>query len=167
MALYSNYRSQIKSGDFIAYTSKYKSGWTSIWGFLVSLFTLSRYSHVGIALWLGDRLFLVSADIPEVKLELLSKTKPFYHVPMDLEWNEARTEDLLEHLGERYSILEAIKGFFHANDDKNDQWFCTEFSKTFYTSLGLKFSDEMTPSAMVEDILEIESKSLTYVDTRG
>lgn len=166
MSNYSEYRKNIKSGDFIAYRSRYRSGWTSWLGFMVSLFSLSRYSHVGVAIELGERLFLVSADIPEVKLELLSKTKPFYHVPMNIEWSSQNTENLLKHLGERYSILEAIKGYFRKNNDENDLWFCTEFAKDFYKTLDIPFSKDMTPQDMVDDIINLGGKTVTFVDTK-
>lgn len=167
MALFSEYwRDNIKSGDFIAYTSKYKTGWSSLWGFLISFFTLSRYSHVGIALRLGERVFLASADLPEVKLEPLYKTRPFYHVSMNVEWNDKFTEEIIKHIGEKYSIIEAIRGMFKIHNESNDKWFCTEFVKVMYEKLGIMtFEGDMTPEGMVKELLEKENKKLVYVDT--
>lgn len=164
--LYNEYKDNIKSGDLIAYTTLSSYTFTGILSFLVKLFTLSRYTHVGIAIELGNRLFLISADIPEVKLEPLENTKPFYHVPMNVDWKPEYTEKLLSHIGERYSVLEAIKGYFNMNNPNDKSWFCTEFVKVFYGDLGYTFSDDMTPCGLMSDILAIDGKLLKYVDTR-
>ena len=163
----SEYRKNIKSGDLIAYKSRYRKGWTSWLGFMVSLFSMSRYSHVGIALWLGERLFLVSADIPEVKLELITRTNPFHHIALGMEWSDRHTEELLKHLGEPYSIIEAIRGYMGSNDETNNKWFCTEFARVFYQKFGYEFGDDLTPQGIVDDMLVHGAKTITYVDSKS
>lgn len=65
-------RSQIKTGDLIAVRDVH-----GLLGKLTTFFTRSPYTHTGVAVWLGDRLFMADLNSGRNALHALSQLDNF------------------------------------------------------------------------------------------
>ena len=64
---YSEYHSNISSGDLIVFSATKIRSTYDLLSYIVRIFTMSEYNHVGIAWVIGDRNLIVEAQVPEVK----------------------------------------------------------------------------------------------------
>ena len=160
---YSEYKKNIKSGDLLVWNKGEESFKSKLVLFIIRLFTLSEYSHVGIAWKVSDRLFIIEATIPRVRIVPLSNQDGFYHIPMKIKWKKAYTDYLLSRVGERYSLREAILGYLGKTTPDDRHWQCAELANTFYKNVGTDFGDANTPSKLVKAILEQTEAELHYV----
>lgn len=159
---YFQYREHIRSGDLLVWTSRDINFFRNLSLKIVRMFTESSYDHVAIAWNTGNRLFAVEAAPPEVRIYPLSRMLPFYVIPMHIEWRSEYDEKLLEHIGEEYSYMQAIRSYFgKPSDDK--EWQCAEFANHFYNSVGLQGEFGYTPRSIVERALDISSEGLIKV----
>lgn len=71
MLIYNDIRDSIKSGDIIFTSSD------GIIGKLIKFATKSKYTHVGVAVWLGEHLFILEALRSGIALNLLSSYNKF------------------------------------------------------------------------------------------
>jgi len=140
---YNEARSLIKSGDIIAFTHDGWSSLSDIESQIVRIFTRSEYSHVGIAWVVGGRVMIIDAVVPAIRIFTLSKLTPFYWISMPDSWTPEVEELALSRVGEPYSRLEAIRGFF-SKTKQDGKWQCAEFVRS---TLGLPGRD--TPSDVV------------------
>ena len=163
---YKEYHSNIKSGDLIVFSATKIRTTYDLLSYIVRLFTMSEYNHVGIAWAIGDRNLIVEAQVPEIKISPLKKLGSFYHIPMDVNFTDEALEILLDKVGQKYSYLEAIKAYFKKNDHTNDDWICVDYVKYFYESIGIYIGDVHTPSDVVKSIIRNHNKSLHYVENR-
>lgn len=135
------------------------SSWRDFKIMMVRLFTQSEYSHVGLAIVLGGRVWVLEATIPHVRLVPLSNLLPCYHVTAK-EFTAGQIENGLALVGKEhvvYSQLEAVKAYFGANNIHNDKVECAEIVNALsgYTCLS-------TPSAVVQHLLH-NGSTLTEV----
>ena len=103
--IYLDARPLIRSGDLLAWSAR-ESPWASwhafkIW--LVRLFTRSEFSHVGTAWCVGERVFVIEAVRPAVRIMPLSKTPSFYWLPLHAAWGYRALNYALAKVGEPYS----------------------------------------------------------------
>ncbi len=162
MEHYKDYRKNIKSGDLLAWTSNGFS-YMSILGQIVRIFTRSEYSHVAVAWWSGNRLFMIEAIPPQVRIYPLGERLPFFHIPMNIDWKEGYADYLLERVGEPYSMYEAVKAFL-SKPDNNSTWECAELCNRFYKNIGIDFGNSNVPSTLVMSALNRNNSSLVYVN---
>ena len=105
MPAYADIRADIRSGDLLAWSGR------SLGAAIVRHWTGERISHVGLAMWVGPRLFCVEA-VPGigVTMRLLSSALPVEWSPLELpgEHWQAAEEHALRALGSGYSWLDAI-----------------------------------------------------------
>lgn len=169
---YKTYRPSIQSGDLLAWTtskpSKAKTGWT-VWMAtkIIRIFTASEYCHVGIAWVVGDRVFVVEAVNPMVRVFPLSNELPCFHLPMKVTWSDELLSFLLERVGEKYSILEALRAYFSRPQQKGE-WECGELVNRFYKKANIDLGEAWTPSEVVMAALAHHDKdevvSIRYVE---
>ncbi len=158
--IYAQHRKKIRSGDLLAWS--HRDGWFSSWHSfkinLVRLFTRSAYSHVGVALSIGGRLWVVESVTPLVRLVPLSSTAPFHHVTMPgLRWESEATEFALSFVGNpqyRYSEVEGIKARLGLNDINDAALQCSEFVQILYARAGVYLPGQATPAGVVCAALE-------------
>lgn len=131
---YEKARQQIRSGDLLAFYPN------SLGGKIVSSWTNSRISHVGMSIWIGPRLFCIEA-LPGVgvTLSLLSKRLPCEWTPLFIEpedWKQAEDFALCS-LGAEYSWLDAIKAGLGLKPSKWNGKQCAEFVLDVYKKTPL------------------------------
>lgn len=158
---YSEVRKLIRSGDPIGYTHR-EPMWKSWYDFkigIIRMFTKSRYSHVGVAWVIGERVFLLEAVTAGVRIFPISLTGDFDWVSRDT-WGEEHLARALAVMGEPYSKLEAIKAPFRPVSASNHVWQCAEYA--CYV-LGLDLFP-MTPEAFMTYFFEKENRTIHFVE---
>lgn len=160
---YSSYRSQIKTGDLLAWSTHRAKGLHLFTNKLIRLFTMSEYCHVGIAWVIGDRIFIIEAVQPVVRIYPLSNEIPFYHIGMNLSVTDDSINYLLSRVGESYSVWQAIRAYF-GKPKADKQWQCAELVNSFYKRLGISLRNSWTPSTLIDAILSLnEKRQLTFI----
>ena len=134
MPRYADIRGDIRSGDLLAWSGRSLGGW------MVRHFTGARISHVGLALWVGPRLFAIEARPGiGVTMRLLSTALPCEWSPLKLDaarWTPAE-EFALQTLGRGYSWLDAILAGLGLPPRQWDRYQCAEFVAECYRRAGL------------------------------
>ena len=160
---YVDFRGQIKSGDVLAWSSQNTKGIERFVNMMIRLFTLSEYTHVGVAWVVGERIFVIEAVRPIVRIYPLSNKSPFYHLNMNVDMSEDLLTFILSKVGESYSVGQAIKSYF-GQPRIDSQWQCAEFVNSFLKRAGIKLKRAWTPSALVDAVLSLDAKiQLTFV----
>lgn len=119
---YTDHRHKIKSGDLIAFRAR------GFWGWLICLWTWSAYSHVGVAVWIFERLFLIEAkEGVGVRMEPLSKRGAFDHIRTEAHFDDAVGRDALMFLGKSYNYLDLARVGLKLRP-KGDGFICSEFA---------------------------------------
>lgn len=148
---YSTVRPAIKSGDVLAWSHRKLRSWYDFKIMLVRLFTMSEYSHVGLAVVMGGRVWVLEAVTPRIRLVPLSNLLPCYVVSGN-KMTKEEINSALDWVGRgdvEYSQIEAIKGYLGKNDRADGAVQCAELVNII---LGLPCRD--TPSATVAYMLE-------------
>jgi hypothetical protein len=164
---YSQYRENIKDGDIIAF-SHYE--WGSLYDLqiqAVRLFTQSEYSHVGIVVEFGGRLFLAESVVPVVRLVPLSNLlgkKGIYHIAMHTRISNEELEFAMSKVGSgRYSKWQAIMSQLkklRVGDD--DLWECAEYVIECRKRSGVDLGPVATPAEVVQAALD-QGKTMHFV----
>ena len=157
---YKDYRVKIKSGDLIAYTHYGWSSWYDIQVQIVRMATRSQFSHVGMALELGGRLFILEAVTPVIRLVPLSGTlgkHGFYHIPLEADISSDELEFALSKIGKgKYSKLEAVMAQLRKlRIGEDDLWECAEYVICCRKFSGIDLGSIATPAEVVESALRI------------
>jgi hypothetical protein len=163
---YNDYRYKIKSGDLISWKN---NDWKSIGGLLsqiVRIWERSEYSHVGTAIVLYGRLFVIEVVEPHVRLVPLSNRLPFYWTPINAPWKTSTEFKAMALVGapqQKYSILEAIHGAVGLKDPgKDNLWQCAELSWYLADCDGIDLGKDIYPSAIVKEAQK--RGSTTYLE---
>lgn len=160
---FSDYKHQIKSGDLLIWSDKKSSGLEEVVEKIIRFFTMSEYVHVGIAFCETKRPMIFEAVFPSVRLYPLKVNRPFFHIPMDVEWNDALFTFMMDNIGNSYSVLDAIRGYI-SKPNPDNQWQCVELASAFYKLAGIDFGEAYTPSTFVDAVLTQKDVSLTLID---
>lgn len=156
-------RQDIKTGDMLIWSKDSRSLLSNLFLKLIRLATMSEYAHVGTALWLEGRLYVVEATIPMVRLAPIRDDEEFYFISMDVNWNRQAEDFLLDKVGLFYSILDSIRAQFGITTARDDKWQCVEISNYLYKELGIDLGDVFTPSKIVEAALDLPGKRMVKV----
>lgn len=157
-------RPQIRTGDLLFWSHGSWASWNDIQVLAVRAFTMSEYSHVGVAVVLAGRVFVVHAIGRGVVIEPLSNQDAFYWCPMGFAFPEAALDAGMSRVGERYSKWQALLGFFkklRIGADK--EWQCAEFALWFWQQAGLILGDVATPAAIAREMQSL-GKQIRYVE---
>lgn len=153
---YEEYRPKIKSGDIVAFNNEG----------IVTFFTTSNYSHVGVVWKVGKRLFVIEAVEPKVRIMPLSTLAKdgCYIIHTKIAPSQAEIEFLLSKVGVAdYSKLDCIKAYFKKLDIGKDNSFqCAELTITSRKLSGLDLGNVATPDAVVQAALDM-GLSINYV----
>lgn len=151
---YKTTRSLIESGDVIAMTNNSWDSWSDLEVQFVRMMTRSEFSHVGIAWCIADRIMIIEAVVPRIRIFPLSKELPFYWIPMKRELSKEAEEYALSLVGERYSKMEAIFSYFGKEKD-NDKWQCAEVVRSILKKNGIDLDGMATPTSVVKEAMEL------------
>lgn len=161
--IYNKARPMIRSGDILAWSHRGIRSWHDLKIWLVRMFTRSEYSHVGTAWCVGDRVFVIEAVMPLVRIYPLSKLGDFYWLQMGAYWRKATETLALSHVGDAYSQLQAIEAPFLTPMD-DERWECAELVARIARQDSIDLGAVYTPS---EIVLAAQKRGapLTYVES--
>ena len=145
---YSHVRPMIRSGDILAWSHRGIRSWHDFKIWLVRLFQRSEYSHVGTAWVVGNRVFVIEAVMPKVRIYPLSKLGDFYWLQMGAYWRKATETLALSYVGDDYSQIQAIQSPFITPPD-DSEWQCAELVATIARQDSIDLGHAFTPSAIV------------------
>ena len=145
---YQTIRPTIKSGDVLAWSHIGLGSWYEFKIWMVRLFMRSEYSHVGTAWVVGNRVFVIEAVMPLVRIYPLSSLGDFYHLSMNAPWKPDTEALALSYVGHEYSQLQAIQApFVKPKQDK--LWECAELAANIAKADGIDLGELYTPGAVV------------------
>lgn len=147
MSTYEEQRCKIKSGDVVVFS---RPG-------IVTFFTNSPYSHVGLVYKVSGRLFVLEAVHPYIRIVPLSNfAKEGFHVlSMKTPMSSAETEFALSVVGaSRYSYMDCVKAYFKKlKIGKDSNYQCAEYVITCRLLSGVNLGDSATPEDVVKSAL--------------
>jgi|ERR1035437_1175863 hypothetical protein len=154
---------KIKSGDLIAWTHK---GWSTLYDIemqIIRLATRSEYIHVGTAWIAQERVFVIEAVMPCVRIFPLSHLVPFYLVPLEAPWEKKTENFAFAQIGKEYSIKNAIQSVIE-KPNVNGNWQCAQLAHEIMKRDGIDLGEVYTPSGVVYGALSLsQDKSLKLV----
>ncbi len=152
--LYSEIRPKIRSGDLLAWSHVGWDSWHDVKIQAVRAFTQSEYSHVATAWVIGDRVFVIEAVQPLVRIFPLSSLLEdgCYWVPMGAPWLPQTEALALSKVGERYSQREAVQAFFELPTE-NSLWQCAELTRRIAASDGIDLGNRAVPTAIMKQAM--------------
>lgn len=148
----------IKTGDLLAWSGN------GPFGYVVRFFTMSEFSHVGIAVVEDDSIYVVEAIAPRVRKVKLDNRMPLFHIPMNLRVGEDELDFLHSLIGAKYSYLQALMSYFRIHVDDN-KWYCTELAYAFYKKLDLEFDKKLTPTRFINQAIMKFNRYLLYIES--
>ena len=160
--IYKQARPMIRSGDVLAWSHRGIHSWHDLKIWFVRMFTRSEYSHVGTAWVVGNRVFVIEAVMPKVRIYPLSKLGPFYWLQMGAYWRKATETLALSFVGDDYSQVQAMVSPF-ITPPKDDRWECAELVATVARQDSIDLGAAYTPS---EVVLAAQKRGapMTYVE---
>ncbi len=160
--IYKQARPMIRSGDVLAWSHRGIHSWHDLKIWFVRMFTRSEYSHVGTAWVVGDRVFVIEAVMPKVRIYPLSKLGDFYWLQMGAYWRKATETLALSFVGDDYSQVQAMVSPF-ITPPKDDRWECAELVATVARQDSIDLGAVYTPS---EVVLAAQKRGapMTYVE---
>lgn len=146
-------KSIVESGDLLiwgyASTKDSNNKIENFFSNVVQYLTHSEYGHLGIAWKTDTGLYVVEARIPEIKITPILRNYCFHRIEMGIEWDQDCLDWLLDKVGCKYSIVDAIRAFFGKKTLDNNRWQCAELVKDFYARIGIDLGEVCTPKEIV------------------
>ncbi len=160
---YSQARPLLRSGDIVAFSGGSWKSWSDIQSSIVRIFTMSEYSHVGIVWVVGERVFVLEAVKPKLRIFPLSNYKEFYFISMDVPWSLETETYALKHIGEKYSQLKAIRAFFEPLEPGTVQQ-CAAYVREVLKKEGVYLGDTATPDKIILQALRRYNAEIVIVE---
>lgn len=145
---YRQARPMIRSGDIIAWSHRGIKSWRDLKIWFVRLFTRSEYSHVGTAWVVGERVFVIEAVMPMVRIFPLSKLGDFYWLQLGAYWRKSTETLALSYVGDEYSQMQAMASPF-GTPPEDERWQCAELVATIARQDSIDLGRVYTPAAVV------------------
>jgi len=163
--LYSEIREKIRTGDLVAWDKPTDPGLTGLFLKLYQKITKARYTHVGVAVVLGERVMMVEATPPEVRLYPLSMSSDFYLIKTDISRVSKHLDIVLSELGKPYNLLDFFKNVIGFSDSNRD-YYCSQLVSRYYNEIGYINNDlaGLTPDSIVEEVIKASSSDPIYVN---
>lgn len=153
--LYSQMRGSIKTGDLLIWNKKRIANFVDLFLFLYQKIFNTKFSHVGIAIVFGDRVFVLEANPPEVRLIPLSMKGDFYYLPINYEWKPEYDAIAFTHIGEPYSLWNFIRDILNLSIDKSSTY-CSLLAAEIYRKIGYMPEEDMgtEPKELVDYLIK-------------
>lgn len=124
----------------------------------------NQYSHIGLVLTLGKRVWLLEASFRGgVRMVPLSRRQPDLICQMGLVWNDRAEETAMKNMGNRYGLWEAVKAALGLRKTEDDKFICTEYVEDVCEDMGYRFpSCKQLPSNFYAQLIK-EGKSMIKI----
>lgn len=157
----------IASGDLLAWAHDPYSTFTDLTLAMIRRVTSSPYGHVGIA-WrchdgIDDELFVVEATMPKIRMARVTTDRPFYCLPMKIDWTERNKAFLLSKLDYPYGLVDACRAGLGMRVNHDMKWQCAELAHGFFEASGILLKPEYTPGKLVENACQYVGGSMHKV----
>ncbi|EKD89581.1 MAG: hypothetical protein ACD_33C00041G0008 [uncultured bacterium] len=164
MELYSEFRSEIKSGDLLAWEIKKINSFIDFLLLLYQKIYRIKYSHVGIAVVYGNRVFCLEASSPQVRLVPLSLLGDFYIVKANVKWKKQYDNILLSEIAKPYSLFDYVRNILGFKRS-SDSLYCSELVANFYLDIAYTFNEDagLNPSDLVKEIVKESNNEPIFV----
>jgi len=153
---YADARPSIRSGDLLAWGHEAWGSWYDLQVQGVRMFTRSEYAHAAVAWCIGDRVLVIEAVVPAVRIFPLSRLLPCYWLLGEKRepWTDATELTALSKIGEPYSKWEAVKSFIaKVTPGANGVWQCAELAAFIRAQMLLENYESPTPTSVVQAAL--------------
>ncbi len=162
--LYSKVRGEIRTGDLLAWRTTKINSFFDFVLYLYQKILGAQYTHVGIAVRFGDRLFIVEATPPVVRIWPISKTESFYLFKTHIEDNPIHLDYLFKNLGKTYSIFDLLKSLLKIGNH-NNEFYCSEYAGDFYNKVGYLQNEwcGLTPDTLVRNIQDVTKEEPIFI----
>jgi hypothetical protein len=140
---YPSIRNGIKSGDVILWRGR------SLAARIVQWATKSRWSHVGIAVWWGNRLMVLDAyPFKGTRARPLShELDGAYWLPSDAQWNPRALAFALDELDRSYSFQNLWKTLLGLRLVKSE-YHCAQYAAEVLSRAGVLIKSPATPESI-------------------
>jgi len=169
MILYSKYRDNIKNGDLLLWNINKVGSLVDYFLKLVQFVLGVKYSHVGIAVNIHNRLFCLEATIPYVRLIPLSKKDNFAVLHTNIDWKDHYYDLLFKYIGYPYNVFDVIRYAVNIKNSQNS-FYCTKLVADYYNSIGFVVGENAgaTPKSLIEAVESItKNKPIDIFIDRG
>lgn len=167
--LYSEIRTNIQTGDLVIWKVDRVKSLSTLILYLYQKIYKRRSSHVGIAVNINNRVFVVEAKPPYVRMFPLSRTHDFMLLQTNIINKDAALDALLIHLGKPYTLFNLLQGVLGWKTSEQTLY-CSELCALFYMDIGyLKSNIEEedlpgeTPDMLIDNIEKISNNKAFYV----
>ena len=157
-------RENIKTGDLLAWeVTSVDSPTSALLKIYQKIFSV-KFSHVGLAVRIGGRVFVAEATLPYVRLFPLSLKENFYYLGCNIQFQENHIDLLLKDMGKPYSLFDLVKATLNLSFSDKD-FYCSEYAADFYKSIGFltTIDDGITPQKLVDVVSKKIGKEPLYV----
>ena len=150
---YQDVRESIQTGDVLVWKKDRLSKISNLFLWGIRFFTMSQFAHVAVAVRIMDRVFIIEATQPFVRIFPLSNSDEFYHIPTHIsEPSKESLTFLFDQVGKLYSLGDAIRGYLGYPLKDNDRWQCVELAKAFLNMNGFNVKGTIA-SDLVDELL--------------
>ena len=167
MTTYSEIRDEIQSGDLVVLSHYKWASWYDFQVMIVRVMSATEYTHVGVCVVLGGRVWVAESVEPVVRLVPLSNyaADGMYIIPARHPMKEEELEYLFSKVGKaKYSKWRAIKAYLDRLEiGTDDELECAEYAITARRLSGLDLGHKAVPSCVVKEALK-QGLRLEYVE---
>lgn len=154
---YQAIRPVIETGDLLFWTG------TCFYCRVVRTFTNSTFSHAGVAWVVNNRVFVLDAAPPAVRIIPLSRKLPVHIMKTGIKLSDDAINFALSKIGDPYSKWSAIKAYFNIPLKTDSSWECVEYVHSIYKESGIIMNIDLTPQSLLKWGMKNGYK-LEYVD---
>lgn len=158
--LYSEIRDELETGDLVAWDTTEIEDFFDFILFIYSKVFRVKYTHVGVVVKFGSRIFVLEAIPPVVRLVPLSAKRDFYLIKTKAPvlFRENGINYLFKFIGRKYSILDFVRTMLKLKSSDED-FYCSELAAKYYKSIGYILDEKIghSPQNLVEHLVEISS----------
>lgn len=167
MTKYSEIRDEIKSGDLVILSHYKWASWYDLQVMMVRLMSATEYTHVGVCVVLGGRVWVAESVVPVVRLVPLSNYAEdgMYIIPTNTPMKDEELEYLLSKVGTaKYSKWQAMMAYLDRLElGADDHFECAEYAICARRLSGLDLGPRAVPAAVVKEALK-QGLRLEYIE---
>jgi hypothetical protein len=165
---YFEFKEVCQSGDIIAVSHQEWGTISDIESQIVRMATESEYSHVAVV-WKdkNGEPYVLEATVPSVGIHPIGRylKNGFYWIQMaDKPMTSEEESYGFAHIGDSYSKIQAVEGFFNMLDIAQDRkWQCSELTISMRRLSGVDLGPTATPADVVRKAMSL-GYTLTFVE---